>query len=113
MSSIVVPLSYNDYLFPNKQLLKKAHVPQIVFNNLSVALRPTPRLDAGGFAMTVDDIRAKAEPVATMLAKEQEDRVKVQRSLELNHHEREHENINQYFENENMKRRQKARDAYM
>jgi hypothetical protein len=113
MSSIVVPLSYNDYLFPNKQLSRKAHVPQIVSNNLSVALHPTPRLDAGGFAMTVDDIRAKAEPVATMLAKEQEDRLKVQKSLELNHHEREHENINQYFENENMKRRQEARDAYM
>ena len=113
MSSIVVPLSYNDYLFPNKTLPKKAHVPQLVSNTLSVALHSAPRLDEGGFAMTVDDLRAKAEPVALMLAQEQEDRIRVQKSLAINHHEREHENMNQYFENENLKRRQEAREAYM
>ena len=113
MSSIVVPLSYNDYLFPNKQFPKKAHVPQLVTNTLSVALHPTPRLDEGGFVMTVDDLRAKAEPVAQMLAQEQEERLSVQKSLAINHHEREQENIKQYFEYASMKRRQAAHEAYI
>jgi hypothetical protein len=113
MSSIVVPLSYNDYLFPNKQFSKKAHVPQLVSNNLSVALRPTPKLDAGGFQMTVEDIRSKSEPGAMRLAQEQDDRNNQERTQALNHHAQEHDNIRSYFENENIRRRQEAREAYM
>lgn len=105
------PISYAEHLFPNKVNSTKAHKPKIVDNNLSVALHPTPKLDDGGFYMTVDDLRAKVEPVAKALGVEQDEERKGKALQAMLHSANQNKEMYDYFQHANQKRRDDAREA--
>jgi hypothetical protein len=105
------PISYSKNLFPNK--IVTGYQPKIirVDNTLYAKVRPSPRLVEGGFNITEEDIRERADPVARLLVEDHEDQKAAKVINTRLREEMQKKEMFEYFLHENRKRRDDARNA--
>jgi hypothetical protein len=105
------PISYSEHLFPNKVMIS-GFQPKTRENSYS-ALRPSPQMENRGFEFFDRDIRSQADPVARLLVEEHEEKKALTRIKMDMHHKKQKSELEQYFYNENIKRKNEAHQALM